>query len=232
MLSQKRPFPTRSKTTESSKPTNATNRQAGNGDKNVVALAAPAIVTGGLLGCAAGAAMLAGASVWSEYASTDAAVLAVRAAKLCIDNIAEETITSLKAGTYSTDEAVDTLRRMTLAYGSTIPGGTAYVERIFREVKLVRKLRGAEMDKILSQSFAELRHNAEKGFSADAMRGAVIQQFAKLSSVASSSLKDIVDRNPSLRPLRDGAQKSLEGSPKPKVPTMKVNVTVRQNIQA
>lgn len=195
-------------------------------NSQALALAAPAIVTGGLLGCAAGAAVLMSVGIWHDYAGAESAVLAAKAAKLCLDNLADEVIASLKAGTYSTDEALDILRRTTLAYASTIPGGTPYVERIYREVNLVRKWRGRDIDRILSHSYAELSRAGKRGASADQMRGIVMQQLAKLSTIANKAIRDIADRNPSLKPYKDGAVKALQGSPEPKVPTMNVNISI------
>lgn len=66
-----------------------------------LALAPPVLITSGLIGCAAGAAVLFGAGFWKNAGGVDSAILAVRTAKLCVDNFCEEIIVSLKAGTYS-----------------------------------------------------------------------------------------------------------------------------------
>jgi len=198
--------------------------------KNVsaTALAPAAIVTGGLLGSAASAALLAGVGIWHGYASTESAILAVRTAKLCLDNVADDVTASLKAGTYSTDEALDVLRRTTLSYASAIPGGAAYVERVFREVSLVRQSRGADVDKLLRSTHAKLNTAVHNGAAPERLQAIVVSQLVGFSALAGSSARDVVDRNPGLKPYREGAVKSLQGSPAPKVPTMKVNMTVKQ----
>ncbi|KAK4894668.1 hypothetical protein LTR27_007056 [Elasticomyces elasticus] len=193
-----------------------------------LALAPAATITGGILGCVASAALLAGVGLWHEYAGAESAILAARTAKLCLDNVADDVTTSLKAGTYSTDEALDVLRRTTLSYASTVPGGVAYVERVFREVGLVRQSRGTDVDKLLRSVHGELGRAARKGATPESMRLMVINQLSRLSTVAGASVRDIVDRNPSLKPYEDGAVKSLQGSPAPKVPTLNVNMTVKQ----
>lgn len=192
---------------------------------SALSLTPAAIVTGGLIGCVAGAAILMSAGIWYDYAGVESALLAARSTRICLDNLTDEVIASLKGGTYSTDEALDMLRRTTLAYASTIPGGSAYVERIFREINLVRKERGREVDKILSESYCELSSAGRKGASPDQMRQLVVRRLAKLSTFASESIRDVVDRNPNLKPYRDGALKSLQGSRHPKI---KLNMTVRQ----
>ncbi|KAK0918352.1 MutS protein 1 [Friedmanniomyces endolithicus] len=181
-----------------------------------------AIITGGLLGCAASAALLAGVGIWHEYNGTESAILAARTAELCMDCVADDVTTSLKAGTYSTDEALDVLRRTTLSYASTVPGGVAYVERLFREVSLLRQSRGGDVDKVLRSVHGKLNRAALNGATPDAMRTIVISQLARLSTVAGASVQDIMDRNPALKPL--------QGSPTPKVPTLNVNLTLKSKI--
>ena len=189
---------------------------------------APAIVTGGLVGCAAGAAILLGVGMWYDFSGAESAILTAKAAKLCVDNLTEELITSLKAGTYSGDEALDMLRRTTLAYASTIPEGAPFVEKVFLEIDTVRKQRGREIDRTVADTYTELSKAGLRGAKSDEMRSIVIGQLMKLSSFASRATQDVVTRNPKLRPYRDDVSRSLQGAPKSKTPTVRVNMAVRQ----
>ncbi|KAK5717091.1 hypothetical protein LTR15_008980 [Elasticomyces elasticus] len=202
--------------------------QSASDKAQAIALAPAATITGGILGCVASAALLAGVGLWHEYAGAESAILAARTAKLCLDNVADDVTTSLKAGTYSTDEALDVLRRTTLSYASTVPGGVAYVERVFHEFGLIRQSRGTDVDKLLRSVHGELGRAARKGATPESMRLIVINQLSRLSTVAGASVQDVVDRNPSLKPYKDGAVKSLQGTPAAKVPTLNVNMTVKQ----
>ena len=199
-----------------------------NSKSTSLALTAPALVTGGLVGCAAGAAIMLGVSIWYDFSGAESAILAARAAKLCVDNLAEEIITSLRSGTYSADEALDMLRRTTLAYASTIPEGAPFVERIFREIDTVRKQRGREIDKVVAETHAELSKAGSRGATPIEMRRIVVRQLMKLSNFASKATQDVVARNPSLKPYREEAARSLRGPPESKVPTVQVNMAVRQ----
>lgn len=210
LIAQPRPLARRSNTTSSS-----------------LAFNAPAFVTGGLIGCAAGAAILMAVHVWYDFAGVKAAVATARAARICVDNLSEELITSMSAGTYSTDEALDILRRTTLAYASTIPDGGPVVERIFREIAAVRQSRGAEVDKVLAGAYDELRAAGNKGCSAVETRNIVLKHLVKLSLFASRATQDVLTRNPRLKPLRDGAVKALKEPPRAKVPSTKVNLVVK-----
>ncbi|KAK5160799.1 hypothetical protein LTS14_001812 [Recurvomyces mirabilis] len=178
------------------------------------ALAPAAIITGGLLGCVASAALLAGVGIWQDSANNDSAILAARTAKLCLNNFSDELIASLKAGTYT--------------YASTVPGGVAYIERIFRELALIRQTRASEVATVMRQAQAALHEAAKKGASPDDMRLGLVRQLSTLSSFAGTAIRDVVDRNPELKPYKDGAVKALEGSPAPKVPTVKLNIKVKQ----
>ena len=195
---------------------------------NSLALKTPALVTGGLVGCVAGAAVLLGVGMWYDFAGAESAILAARAAKLCVDNLAEEVMTSLKAGTYSADEALDMLRRTTLAYASTIPEGAPFVERVFREIQTVRLQRGREIDKVVAETYAELEKAGRRGAESAEMQTIVVKQLMKLSSFAGRATQDIVTRNPKLRPYRDGMTKAVQGPEENKVPTVRVNMAVRQ----
>jgi hypothetical protein len=165
--------------------------------------------------------------VWYDFAGVKAAVATARAARICVDNLSEELITSLSVGTYSTDEALDILRRTTLAYASMIPDGAPVVERIFREIGLVRQSRGAEVDRVLAGAFEELRAVGDRGLSAVETRNVVLKHLVKLSAFASRATQDVLTRNPRLKPLRDGAMKALKEPPRDRVPTAKVNLVVK-----
>lgn len=185
-------------------------------------------MTGGLVGCAAGAAVLLGVQLWYDFAGAESAILAAKSARLSMDNLTDELITSLKAGTYSADEALDMLRRTTLAYASTIPEGAPFVERIFREIDTVRKQRGREVDKVVAETYALLARAGKQGASSIEMRDVVIKQLLKLSSFASNATQDVVARNPKLRPFTEEAARSLRGPRETGTPTVRVNMAVRQ----
>jgi hypothetical protein len=184
------------------------------------------MVTGGLVGCAAGAAVLLGAGIWKTFAGTDSAILTARSAKLCLDNLIEEIITSLQAGTYNAPEALDMLRRTTLTYASAIPGGAPMVERTFREIDLVRQLRGRDVDRVLEEAYAEVARAGSRGASAEELQTIVFTQLMRLSEFATDATQDLLARNPSLKSYSDGAVRALRRPPS-KVPTVKLNLAIQ-----
>lgn len=189
---------------------------------NVATLGTPAFVTGGLLGCAAGAAIVLGASLWRQIDGADSAILAARTSKMVVNNLIDEVIASIKAGTYNAPEALDVLRRTTLVYASTIPGGAAFVEHLFREIDVVRKQRGGEVDRALAETCNELANVRKMGASASETHVTVLRQLAKLSTFTSNATRDVLARNPGLRPFLPVAEKQ-------KVPTLNVNLHIKQN---
>lgn len=118
--------------------------------------------------------------------------------------------------------------RTTLAYASTIPGGAPFVERVFREIDMVRKQRGREIDNVVAETYAELSKVGNRGASSTEMRTIVVGQLMKLSKFAAGATQDVVIRNPNLSPYRDGAVRSLSEPKATGVPTMRVNMAVRQ----
>ncbi|CAK3907317.1 Hypothetical predicted protein [Lecanosticta acicola] len=191
-----------------------------------LALATPAFMTGGLVGCAAGAVMLLSAGLWKDFGGVESAILAARTAKLCMDNLCEDVITSLKAGTYSAPEALDMLRRTTLAYASAIPGGAPFVERMFREVDVVRKQRGREVDQVVAETYTQLEKAGKRGAGAAEIHNIIVDSLMKLAQFTGRATQDIIARNPKLRPYREGAARALRPPPEPKVPTVKLNMVM------
>ncbi|KAK6441454.1 hypothetical protein LTR95_002310 [Oleoguttula sp. CCFEE 5521] len=189
-------------------------------NRGALALTAPALVTGGLIGCVAGAAVLMAVSVWYDFGGVKAAITAAKAARLCVDTLTDEIIASLSAGTYSTDEAIDMLRRTTLAYASAIPDGPLLVERVFREVHTIRQSRGPEVDRILASAYDELQIAGSKGAGASEMRPIVLKHLNKLSGFANRTLRDVETRNPRLKAAPPKSQD--------RVPTVRNNITIRQ----
>lgn len=167
-------------------------------ENKVIALQTPASVLGGLAGCAASAGVLLAAGVWSQIAGTDSAILTARTSKIVINNLLEEAIINLKAGTYNAPEALDMLRRTTLVYASTMPGGILFVERFFREIDIVRRQRGSELDQTLVEARNDLASARKRGASASEMQMTVLRQLAKLSSFTSNATQDMMVRNPAL----------------------------------
>nr|OQO31016.1 hypothetical protein B0A51_01255 [Rachicladosporium sp. CCFEE 5018] len=188
-------------------------------NRGALALTAPALVTGGLIGCVAGAAVMMAVSVWYDFGGVKAAITAAKAARLCVDTLTDEIIASLSAGTYSTDEAIDMLRRTTLAYASAIPDGPPLVERVFREVHTIRQSRGPEVDRILASAYDELQIAGSKGAGASEMRPIVLKHLNKLSGFANRTLRDVETRNPRL--------KAAPAKTQDRVPTVRNNITIR-----
>lgn len=186
------------------------------------------------MGCAAGAAVLLGVHLWHDLAGAESALLAAKSARLSVDNLTEELTASLRSGTYSADEGLDILRRTTLAYASTIPGGAPFVERVFREIDVVRKQRGREVDGLVAETWALLARKGREGAGEVEMRDVVLAQLGKLSRFAGRATGDVVARNPGLRPVREEVGRALkESEEKSKgTPTVRVNMAVRQKYGA
>lgn len=204
---------------------------ASNSRRGSLSMNTPALITGGIIGCAAGAAILTAVSIWYDFAGVKAAIATAQAAKLCVDNLSEEIVTSLSAGTYNLDEALDMLRRTTLAYGSSIPEGAPLIERIFREINTVRQTRGSEVEALMQAAYADLRSAGNKRVQVDEMRNIVLRHLGQLSLLGGRALQDVITRNPRLKPYRDTAIRAVQGHAQAQlqgqVPTLMSNLAVR-----
>lgn len=101
------------------------------------------------------------------------------------------------------------------------------MERVFREVEMVRKVRGREVEGLMGETFAALGRAGKKGAGSDEMQAIVVTQLGKLAGVGGRAAGDVVGRNPGLRPFGVEAGRGL-GTGKEKEPSMKVNMVVRQ----
>lgn len=189
-----------------------------------LSFAAPAFVSGGLMGCAAGAAVVLGASLLRNSAGTESAIFAARTARLCVNRLIDDMTASLKAGTYNTAEALDLLRRTTLAYASMVPGGVSTVERIFHEINMVRKQRGEELDKIVREAQQDISKVRFRG--AD-LQTAVLRNLVKLSAFTNHATKDIATRDPSLGTSGWYGNGPDIRAPQIKIPIVKLNMTIK-----
>ena len=196
-----------------------------------LAMTAPALITGGIIGCAAGAAILTAVSFWYDFAGVKAAITTAQTAKLCVDNLSEEIVTSLSAGTYNLDEALDMLRRTTLAYGTSIPEGALLIERVFREINTVRQTRGSEVEALMQAAYADLRSAGNKRVQVEEMRNILFRHLGQFSLLGGKALQEVITRNPRLKPYRDTAIKAVQGHAQAQlqsqVPTMINNLAMR-----
>ncbi|EME42567.1 hypothetical protein DOTSEDRAFT_175747 [Dothistroma septosporum NZE10] len=197
------------------------------GEKKSVTLvlAAPAF---GTEVCAAGAAVLLGSGLLKNAVGVDTAVLAARSAKAALKNLIDDSITSMKAGTYSSVDALDMLRRTPLTYAILVPGRAHFVERVFREIELVGKQRGRDVDRVVAEGIAELSAASKRGAGADELQSITLSNLVKLSDFSGVATQDIVARNPHLSPYRHRATKALRAPLQLKTPTVKLNVSIKQ----
>lgn len=115
------------------------------------------------------------------------------------------------------------LRRATLAYACVIPGGALLVERIFKEVELVRHARSAEVERLAGAAWREMQAVGKRGGDGEEVRGVVLKHLGRLTGFASRVSRDVVVRNPALDaktvPKRNGMPE--------RVPSATVNLTVK-----
>ncbi|KAH9837430.1 hypothetical protein Tdes44962_MAKER08354 [Teratosphaeria destructans] len=169
------------------------------GSMTLGALTAPGtIVTGGLIGCAAGAAILMAIGIWYDYAGVKAALATAKAAQLAVDDLTTSLISSLSTGTYSVDEALNLLRRTALTYARSVPEGQPLINRIFDQVENVRAAKGAEVERALEEAYEELRIAGSEGYGAGEMRAVLWKHTARLAGLTGRAVEGVLGRDSGL----------------------------------
>jgi translation initiation factor 2B subunit (eIF-2B alpha/beta/delta family) len=83
-----------------------------------------------------------------------------------------------------------------------IPGASKYVDSAFEDLDKVREKHGEEVDKIISETYGELKDVTKAGFSVEAVSRAwdVIQKcFKRISGLAADAAEDILNNHPQLK---------------------------------
>ncbi|KAF2770608.1 hypothetical protein EJ03DRAFT_59561 [Teratosphaeria nubilosa] len=136
--------------------------------------------------------------IWDDYAGVKAAIATVKVARLAVDDLTSNLIISRSTGTYSVDEALNTLRRTTLTYAQSMPEGQPLINRIFDEVENVRAAKGAEVERAPGEAYEELQVAGSKGYGAGEMRAVLWKHTARLAGLSGRAIGEVLGRNPGL----------------------------------
>lgn len=152
----------------------------------------PAVVTGGLLGGAACAALIMAVGMWFDYTGVQAAVSLARNASLHVDKLTDDALANFRSGTHDLGEALDTLKRTAIIYMRAVKEGVAQVQQVFRELNQMRKTKSAVVARALATAYNELREAGERKASVKEMREVVSKQVAMLKELVSTAADDLV----------------------------------------
>lgn len=163
-------------------------------------------IWGGVAG--GGVAFLAG-YLWYHFSGARSTVNSISKTKAYADN-------AFKKATDAAPEpgqALQWLKETVTSYTKMIPGASKYVDSAFEDLEKVREKHGDDVDKIIKETYGELKDVTKAGFSAEAAVQAwdVIQHcFKRISSLASSAAEDILNNHPELKKQFQGNFEQLQ----------------------
>lgn len=133
----------------------------------------------------------------------------VHAAKSYVDSAFKKTTEAAP----EPNQAIQWLRDTVNSYTKMIPGASKYVDSAFDDLDKVREKRGDEVDKIIHETYGELKDVTKAGFSVEAVSRAwdVLQKcFSRIASLAGDAADDILNNHPELKDKVGGNLQQLK----------------------
>lgn len=163
-------------------------------------------VTGGLAGGALAAIL--GYS-WYSLSGTKSVVDSARQTKQYLDS----SFKSVTEKAPEPNQAIQWLRETVTGYTKIIPGANQYVDQAFQDIEKVQEKHGDEVEKIVKETYDELKGITKAGVSVAAASQAwdVLQKALKrIGSLAGDAAEDILNNHPELKDKIGGQYKQLK----------------------
>lgn len=160
-------------------------------------------------GVAGGLVAFLGGYMWYSFSGTKSVVNSVQQAK----SYADSAFKKATAAAPEPNEAVKWLRETVTGYTKMIPGASIYVDKAFDDLDKVHKKHGDEVDKIINDTYKDLRATTQKGFSVEAASDAwdILQDcFKRIGSLAGDAAQDILENHPQLKEKVGGKFEQLQ----------------------
>lgn len=149
-------------------------------------------------GVAGGLVAFLGGYLWYSFSGAKSVVNSVSSAKSYVDTAFKKTTEAAP----EPNQAVKWLRDTVTSYTRMIPGASIYVDKAFDDLDKIREKHGDEVDKIISNTYNELKKTTQKGFSVEAATDAwdILQKCLKrISALAGDAAQDILENHPQLK---------------------------------
>lgn len=139
-----------------------------------------------------------GGYLWYSFSGAKSVVNSVSSAKSYVDTAFKKTTEAAP----EPNQAVKWLRDTVTSYTRMIPGASIYVDKAFDDLDKIREKHGDEVDKIITNTYNELKKTTQKGFSVEAATDAwdILQKCLKrISGLAGDAAQDILENHPQLK---------------------------------
>ncbi|KAK4617437.1 hypothetical protein CLAFUW4_12284 [Fulvia fulva] len=130
-----------------------------------------------------------------------------------VDSTAESLKVQFKENTPEPNEAIDALKSTAYKYASFVPGGREYVDKVFKDVEIIRQKHGDEVDNIVKDAYSELRSASKNGINletASQMWFVITTYLSKLASLSVDAGQDILNNHPQLKEQLGGSFDQLK----------------------
>jgi len=114
----------------------------------------------------------------------------------------EDSIKGFQNSSVSPSDALSTLKQTATQYAAFIPGASGIVDTAFNDLESVRNKHSDEVDKLVKQTYDDLRSLTSEGLNVQTATKAwsVIQKFAsEVADLAKDSASDILKNHPELK---------------------------------
>ncbi|KEF51410.1 uncharacterized protein A1O9_12559 [Exophiala aquamarina CBS 119918] len=149
-------------------------------------------------GVAGGLVAFLGGYLWYSFSGAKSVVNSVHQAKSYADSAFKKTT----AAAPEPSEAIKWLRETITGYTRMIPGASIYVDKAFDDLDKVHEKHGDEVDKVINETYKNLKATTQKGFSVEAASDAwdILQDCLKrIGSLAGDAAQDILNNHPQLK---------------------------------
>lgn len=163
-------------------------------------------IAGGVAG-GVGAAVLG--YTWYYLSGTKSVVDSARSTKHYFDN----SFKSITDKAPEPSQAVQWLKQTVTGYTKMIPGANQYVEQAFQDIEKVQEKHGDEVNKIVKDTYDELKGITKAGVSVAAATQAwdILQNaMKKIGHLAGDAAEDIMNNHPELKEKVGGQYKQLK----------------------
>lgn len=163
-----------------------------------------------------GAAIAGGAGyAWYHFSGAKTAVNTAHQAKSYVDYGSDQLKKSFQQATPdSADDVIAKLKEISQQYAGWIPGGRQYVDSAFKDLEEVQKKHGDEVNKIVKQTYEEIKTvSQKKGTSletANDVWNILTKQFQELASLAGDSAQQILANHPEVEKKLGGSYEQLK----------------------
>lgn len=153
------------------------------------------------------------ATAYYQFSGVGKAAKSVQQAKSYFDSATEQLKVQFKENTPEPNEAIETLKQQAYKYAVWVPGGKEYVNKIFKDLDIIRNKHGEEVDNIVKDAYSELRSASGKGLNMETASDVwnILSKYSsKLASLSVDAGQDILENHPSLKSTLGGSFDQLK----------------------